>query len=85
MKTITLTSEAYRRLKDWKAPHGDSFSKVVLRLVPERGTLGQMVSDVVQLPRLTEGDVRVMEEAAQWGREPEADADRWNSWPTPHS
>ena len=79
MKTITLTPEAYQRLKDWKEPHGDSFSKVVLRVVPERGTLGQMAAEVGQLPRLTRKNAMVMEEAAQWGREPEAQRDRWNS------
>lgn len=79
MKTISLTSEAYQRLKDWKEPHGDSFSKVVLRLVPERGTLGQMVVEIGQLPRLTKECAIVMEEAAKWGREPEAQEDRWNS------
>ena len=79
MKTITLTPEAYQRLKDWKEPRGDSFSKVVLRLVPERGTLGEMVMEIGQLPRLTKDSAMVMEEAAQWGREPDAQADRWNS------
>lgn len=79
MKTITLTTEAYQRLKDWKEPADDSFSKVVLRLVPERGTLDQMVADIGQLPRLSREDSLVMEEAARWGREPEAHEDRWTS------
>lgn len=34
MKTITLTDEAYARLKDWKSGAQDSFSNVVLRVVP---------------------------------------------------
>lgn len=42
MKTITLDDEAYRRLKAWKRDHGDSFSTVVKRVVPEAGTLGAM-------------------------------------------
>lgn len=42
MKTITLDEEAYRRLKAWKRKPGDSFSKVVKRVVPEAGTLGAM-------------------------------------------
>ncbi len=49
MKTISLTDEAYERLKDWKNKPGDSFSKVVLRVVPEKGTLGQMLEDVARL------------------------------------
>jgi predicted CopG family antitoxin len=40
MKTITLDDEAYGRLKSWKRAPGDSFSKVVKRVVPEAGTLG---------------------------------------------
>jgi predicted CopG family antitoxin len=43
MKTITLDDEAYRRLKSWKRSSGDSFSKVVKRVVPEAGTLGALV------------------------------------------
>ena len=78
MKTITLTSEAYQRLKDWKEAHGDSFSKVVLRVVPERGTLGQLANEIGQLPRLDKRSAMIMEEAAQWGRDPEAQLDRWN-------
>ena len=39
MKTITLTDEAYERLKDWKMGPRDSFPSVMLRLVPKRGTL----------------------------------------------
>jgi predicted CopG family antitoxin len=39
MKTITLDDAAYERLKAWKRGHGDSFSKVVKRVVPMPGTL----------------------------------------------
>ncbi|MEX2607471.1 MAG: antitoxin VapB family protein [Kiritimatiellia bacterium] len=39
MKTITLDEEAYQRLKAWKSDTKDSFSKVVLRLVPPKGSL----------------------------------------------
>ncbi|MCC5842121.1 MAG: hypothetical protein JJT96_18545 [Opitutales bacterium] len=42
MKTITLDEEAYRRLRSWKRGKGDSFSKVVKRIVPEAGTLGAL-------------------------------------------
>jgi predicted CopG family antitoxin len=42
MKTITLDEEAYRRLKNWKRSPGDSFSRVIKRVVPEAGTLGAM-------------------------------------------
>ncbi|HUF63775.1 MAG TPA: antitoxin VapB family protein [Verrucomicrobiales bacterium] len=42
MKTITLDDEAYQRLLAWKQAKGDSFSKVVKRVVPEAGTLGAL-------------------------------------------
>lgn len=42
MKTITLDEEAYRRLRSWKRSSGDSFSKVIKRVVPEAGTLGAL-------------------------------------------
>ena len=45
MKTITLTDEAYQRLIVWKENPKDSFSKVVERVVPVRGSLsGVMVA-----------------------------------------
>lgn len=43
MKTITLDDEAYLRLKSWKRAPGDSFSKVVKRVVPQAGTLEAML------------------------------------------
>ena len=79
MKTITLTEEAYQRLKDWKQSRGDSFSKVVLAIVPRRGTLGQMQADMGQLPTLSSEQARVMEEATQWGRDPDKAEDPWTS------
>ncbi|MFM8230618.1 MAG: antitoxin VapB family protein, partial [Chthoniobacterales bacterium] len=42
MKTITLTDEAYHRLKSWKTEPSESFSKVVLKAVPKRGTAADM-------------------------------------------
>ena len=40
MKTITLDDIAYERLKAWKSRHGESFSSVIKRVLPEPGTLG---------------------------------------------
>jgi len=79
MKTITLTDQAYQRLKDWKASPKDSFSAVVLKVVPERGTLGQMIEDVGHLPELSRKNAVVMEEAATWGRDPSSHKDPWTS------
>lgn len=79
MKTITLTDDAYRRLIDWKSGPTDSFSRVVLRVVPKKGTLGQLLEDVKALPALTDKQARVMEDAAKWGRDPKRSRDPWNS------
>jgi predicted CopG family antitoxin len=52
MKTITLSEEAYERLKAWKTGK-DSFSRVVLRLVPKRGTFGDLEDAFRSLPKLS--------------------------------
>ncbi len=81
MKTITLTEEAYERLKDWKSGPQDSFSSVVLRIVPKRGTLADMLEGFKQLPPLTDPQAQIMTETVAW-------ANDWNnteagreSWP----
>jgi predicted CopG family antitoxin len=52
MKTITLSEEAYERLKAWKTG-GDSFSRVVTRMVPKRGTFGDLEDSFPLLPELS--------------------------------
>ncbi|MEM6911693.1 MAG: antitoxin VapB family protein [Verrucomicrobiota bacterium] len=42
MKTISLTEEAYARLKAWKLSPKESFSQVVLKAVPKRGTAADL-------------------------------------------
>jgi predicted CopG family antitoxin len=79
MKTITLSDQAYKRLKDWKSSGQESFSAVVLKVVPEKGTLGQMLEDVGQMKPLTAHQAKVMEAAVTWGRDPGKTRDRWTS------
>lgn len=67
------------RLKEWKEAPGDSFSRVVLKVVPERGTLGQMLDDVAKLPALSESQARVMEAAADYGADVTGTAEPWTS------
>lgn len=62
MKTITLTDEAYERLKAWKTGK-DSFSRVVLRTVSKRGTFGDFNESFRALPALSEEQSRLMQEA----------------------
>jgi predicted CopG family antitoxin len=61
MKTITLTEEAYERLKAWKNDR-DSFSQVVLRTVPKRGTFGDLNESFKALLPLSEEQSRLVRE-----------------------
>jgi predicted CopG family antitoxin len=61
MKTITLTEEAYERIAVLKTSQKDSFSKVILRAVPKRGTAAQMIADIASLPALTQPQADLMQ------------------------
>jgi predicted CopG family antitoxin len=62
MKTMTLTDEAYERLKAWKSGK-DSFSQVVLRTVPKRGTFGDLEASFRTLPALSGEQSRAIQQA----------------------
>jgi predicted CopG family antitoxin len=79
MKTITLTDEAYQRLKDWKEGERDSFSNVVLRVVPKRGTLADMLESFQQLPPLTDQQAKTMSEALSWANDWQNYHNPWTS------
>lgn len=81
MKTLTLTNEAYERLKDWKTASNDSFSAVVLRMVPKRGTLAEMVEGFRQLPPLTEQQADTMAEVVARANEWDNGAEVDQPWP----
>ena len=76
MKTITLSEEAYQRLKSWKTDPSESFSKVVLKAVPKRGTAEDMDEAFDQLPKLTGRQAEVIEAEAGWAHD-------WRSCPDP--
>jgi predicted CopG family antitoxin len=50
MKTISLTESAYQRLNSWK--DDCTFSQVVERLVPARGTIASALAAAESLPEL---------------------------------
>lgn len=77
MKTITLTDEAYDRLVSWKEGTKDSFSKVVLRVVPKRGTLADLAEQFEKLPPLTEAQAKIMEDAVAWANDWRNCRDPW--------
>jgi len=68
MKTISLTDEAYERLKSWKTPEWDSFSKVVLEVIPKKGTAADMEKAFQTLSPLTQEEAKKIEEAMGWGK-----------------
>ena len=72
VKTITLSEDAYQRLAVWKE-EGDSFSKVVLRYVPKKGTIGDLKQVASEWPALTEAQSRVMEETLKEANQPPAE------------
>jgi predicted CopG family antitoxin len=79
MKTITLTDQAYKRLKDWKTADKESFSAVIIKIVREKGTLGQMIEDMGHMPTLQDSQAKVMEDTVKWGRDPGRSVDPWTS------
>lgn len=76
MKTITLTEEAYERIAALKESSKDSFSKVILRVVPKRGTGAQLLAGAAALPRLTDAQSKVIEDVVARNND-------WKSWRDP--
>ncbi len=62
MKTVTFSEEAYERLKSWKDSGRESFSSVVLRVVPKRGTAADLNQAFRELPALTGEQKRMLDE-----------------------
>lgn len=79
MKTITLTEDAYERLKCWKDSGLDSFSKVVLAKVPKKGTLADLAARIEKLPKLTGNEARSIENAVAWGNDWKNRHDPWTT------
>ncbi len=77
VKTITLTDEAYERLASWKESPKESFSRVVLKVVPKRGTLGDLGTEIDRLPPLTDAALVVLERAAAWANDWRNQSDPW--------
>ena len=78
MKTISLTDETYERLKSWKSPEWDSFSKVVLEVIPKRGTAADMEKAFQSLKPLTDEEAKQIKEAMGWANSWENVSDTWS-------
>jgi len=79
MKTISLTDEAYSRLASWKTGQDDSFSKVIDRLVPKRGTLGAVLDAAGELPELSAHVLNRLEREARRSSAWKDQGDPWNT------
>ncbi len=71
MKTISLSDEAYERLLAWKDSPKDSFSSVVLKTVPKRGTLADLGKEIDKLPPLTEELPLLTRNVSEFSRVPD--------------
>lgn len=74
MKTIAVSQSAYRRLSAWKTGKKDSFSKVIERIVPLKGTFGSALKAAECLPEFDEEKFEKLEESIQVTRQPIADS-----------
>ena len=79
MKTITLTEEAYERLRSWKDRRLNSFSKVILAKVPKKGTLADLAAELERLPPLTNEQAKVMEATVEWANNWRSQRDPWTT------
>ena len=79
MKTISLSNPAYERLRSWKRTSKESFSEVVLRVVPKRGTLADLAAQIDKLPPLTDEQVQTMEQALQRVNDWKSYRDPWTT------
>jgi len=79
MKTVTLSESAYERLAAWKSSPKDSFSKVIERVVPQRGTMSEALQKAQGLPPLSPEQFDQLERAARSGRSWSDQRDPWTS------
>jgi predicted CopG family antitoxin len=79
MKTISLTEDAYERLKSWKSPEWDSFSKVVLQMIPKKGTAADMEKAFQALSLLSQEEAKRIEEVMAWGNAWENASSAWST------
>lgn len=68
MKTISLTESAYQRLASYK--EGRTFSQVIKRMIPLKGTLEAAFEAVGNLPDLSAKDFDELEKAVNAARQP---------------
>ena len=63
MKTIAVSEKAYTRLVSWKSGRDDTFSAVIERLIPPKGTLDAALEAAESLPVLPSKEFDSLENA----------------------
>lgn len=61
-RTISITDEAYQKLKALKTSDKESFSEVILRYYPKRRTLSEVLEEIGDCSDLASSVGRVSEE-----------------------
>jgi predicted CopG family antitoxin len=61
MKRVALDDEAYARLSAWRRDSNESFSSVVKRILPERGSLSAFLGFIHQTSSSDLVDAELME------------------------
>lgn len=69
MKTIALSEKAYTRLASWKNGRADTFSAVIERLIPPKGTLAAALEAAESLPDLPTREFDSLEKAVNATRQ----------------
>ncbi|GAB7016689.1 antitoxin VapB family protein [Methanogenium cariaci] len=59
-KTVNLSEEAYKRLKEWKISDDESFSNVIIRVLPKSRDLKKLLEDAE--PDLTEEEAEKLKQ-----------------------
>jgi len=59
-KTVNLSEEAYNRLKEWKLSDDESFSSVIVRVLPKSRDLKKLLEDAE--PDLTEEEAEKLKQ-----------------------
>jgi predicted CopG family antitoxin len=69
MKTIAVSEKAYGRLASWKTGKDDTFSAVIERLIPPKGTLSAALEAAEALPDLSAREFDSLEQTVNATRQ----------------
>ncbi|MDD3407877.1 MAG: antitoxin VapB family protein [Methanomicrobium sp.] len=64
-KTVSLSEEAYDRLKKWKKTEDESFSSVILRTVPKIRTPEELRKVLDEIGSLSDEDADIIAESVE--------------------